>query len=879
MDEININIEETNFCTIVQNDVSDFTVNLENPTTNFCVEVQEGIGALPHTHPISDIIGLQSELDGLHTDVTNIENTLDLKADLIDGKVPSSQLPSFVDDVLEFSSLSAFPVTGENGKIYVALDTNLTYRWSGSTYAEISPSLALGETSTTAYRGDRGKIAYDHSRILFGNPHGTTLDNVTSSGNQTTNAIQVGSVFSGYYDINSSVLVADATGRIKWNSADGTYDMCLYNGVTLQAGQEQHFYGKAVGSITNGSPVQFAGSQGNHFLIKTAVASEINANPELFMGIATQSFTNNQFGYVTMFGNVRDLNTSAYSDGTLLYFDSVNGGLTTTKPSYPNARILVCAVTNSHTNQGSLFVRPEIQRYGKWNEIVNQPSTFTPSAHIHAISDVTNLQTSLDYKVDKVTGKGLSTEDYTTAEKTKLSGIQSGAEVNVNADWNATSGDAQILNKPSTFTPSAHTHAIADVTNLQTSLDGKIALTSLSASSPLSYNNGTGAFSIQQATSSQDGYISSTDWSTFNGKVSSQWTTSGSNIYYNGGNVGIGTTSPSAKLYVNNTASTSVPALQVASSGSLANQIVARFQINGVTNGFTMGQDASSNVYYLFDGGNVGIGTTSPNAKLQVEGQDIYLTGNTDNRIRFSNYGFTGNSMGAAIGYIYGTANTQEQGNIAFYTNPNFNGTGSLTERMRITSSGNVGIGTTSPSNKLHVLSSISDWGFRSENTKSLMVSSHGDGYGMAIESASNTSSIYLLKVAGGNGTSIGTNEYFRITGTGNVGIGTTSPATKLDVAGAITASGGFFNSDIRLKEITDYKYSVSDIKPITYTWKDKRDDKKHIGYSAQDVQKVMPDAVNEDAEGMLSINYVEILVAKIAELENRIKQLENGLE
>lgn len=80
------------------------------------------------------------------------------------GKVPSSQLPSFVDDVLEYASASAFPTTGESGKIYVALDTNLTYRWGGSAYVEISPSLALGETSSTAYRGDRGKIAYDHSQ-------------------------------------------------------------------------------------------------------------------------------------------------------------------------------------------------------------------------------------------------------------------------------------------------------------------------------------------------------------------------------------------------------------------------------------------------------------------------------------------------------------------------------------------------------------------------------------------------------------------------------------------------------------------------------------------------------------------------------------------
>lgn len=79
------------------------------------------------------------------------------------GKVPSSQLPSYVDDVLEYDSKSAFPATGESGKIYVAKDTNKTYRWSGTAYVEISESLALGETSSTAYRGDRGKVAYDHA--------------------------------------------------------------------------------------------------------------------------------------------------------------------------------------------------------------------------------------------------------------------------------------------------------------------------------------------------------------------------------------------------------------------------------------------------------------------------------------------------------------------------------------------------------------------------------------------------------------------------------------------------------------------------------------------------------------------------------------------
>ena len=73
-----------------------------------------------------------------------------------DGKVPSSQLPSYVDDVLEYDNQAGFPQTGESGKIYVAKDTNKTYRWSGSTYVEISQSLALGETSSTAYAGNKG---------------------------------------------------------------------------------------------------------------------------------------------------------------------------------------------------------------------------------------------------------------------------------------------------------------------------------------------------------------------------------------------------------------------------------------------------------------------------------------------------------------------------------------------------------------------------------------------------------------------------------------------------------------------------------------------------------------------------------------------------
>lgn len=79
------------------------------------------------------------------------------------GNVFASQLPSYVDDVIEYQGMENFPTHAETDKIYVDTITNKTYRWGGTTYVEISESLAIGETSSTAYRGDRGKIAYDHA--------------------------------------------------------------------------------------------------------------------------------------------------------------------------------------------------------------------------------------------------------------------------------------------------------------------------------------------------------------------------------------------------------------------------------------------------------------------------------------------------------------------------------------------------------------------------------------------------------------------------------------------------------------------------------------------------------------------------------------------
>lgn len=102
------------------------------------------------------------------------------------GVIPSAQLPSYVDDVLEYSTASAFPPKGESGKIYIAIDTNLSYRWSGTRYTKIASDLALGETSSTAYAGDKGKAVRDdlNTHVADNSRHITSAERTTWNGKQ-----------------------------------------------------------------------------------------------------------------------------------------------------------------------------------------------------------------------------------------------------------------------------------------------------------------------------------------------------------------------------------------------------------------------------------------------------------------------------------------------------------------------------------------------------------------------------------------------------------------------------------------------------------------------------------------------------------------------
>jgi hypothetical protein len=172
------------------------------------------------------------------------------------GKVPAAQLPAYVDDVLEYATASAFPVAGEAGKIYVALDTNLTYRWSGSAYVEISKSLALGETSSTAYRGDRGKTAYDHSQTS-GNPHGTSKADVGLGNADNTS------------DANKPVSTAQQTAlNAKANKAGDTFTgPVLVNATENVDFGARRWFQKAYSAPAGGTPVTIEVTKGGTALV------------------------------------------------------------------------------------------------------------------------------------------------------------------------------------------------------------------------------------------------------------------------------------------------------------------------------------------------------------------------------------------------------------------------------------------------------------------------------------------------------------------------------------------------------------------------------------------------------------------------------------
>jgi hypothetical protein len=374
--------------TNISNNVANLQGDLGNLTntvsdTNNLVSTINGSYLTASSTTITNIVNTANQTT---TDLSNLTNVVANKVDsslvganngiaTLDeaGKVPSSQLPSFVDDVLEYANLAGFPVSGETGKIYVAIDTGLTYRWSGTIYVEISQSLALGNTSATAFRGDLGAEAYNwgnHALAGYLTAEADTLDSVATRGN-TTNSATINFATTNEVAFNTTSNRGTDLGKLGWNTSDQTLQVGLGNGVVLQLGQETLYVVRnATGStILNGTPVSCTGVTPSGRLEISPSTGTID--PVTFLGIATQDITNGVNGKVTYFGYVNGLDTrgtaasslavgdETWAEGDKLYVHpTVAGKLTNVEPEAPKVKICVASVIIRHQSVGVLFVRP-----------------------------------------------------------------------------------------------------------------------------------------------------------------------------------------------------------------------------------------------------------------------------------------------------------------------------------------------------------------------------------------------------------------------------------------------------------------------------------------------------------------------------------------
>lgn len=224
------------------------------------------------------------------------------------------------------------------------------------------------------YVGQDGRLWYriDTNNIWISDgatPGGIPL-NVTGN---------IGNVDSIQFNTSANI-TTNAPGRLWWNAADDTLNLNQENGTTQQIGQESYAYvrNRTGNIIPNGSAVRFAGAEQNgqaRLLVAPFIAN--GTIPTLYgLGVATEDIANGADGLVTVWGKVRDIDTSAFDVGDVLYVSpTVAGALTRTRPTAPNNVIPMAAVLKKDAVSGEIQVRPnyEIQKdYGSFYSNQNQ---------------------------------------------------------------------------------------------------------------------------------------------------------------------------------------------------------------------------------------------------------------------------------------------------------------------------------------------------------------------------------------------------------------------------------------------------------------------------------------------------------------------------
>lgn len=396
---------------------------------------------------------VEQKFDELTKDVNDFVNTKGHPNGLApldsEGKVPSTHLPSYVDDVLEYPNIGAFPADGETGKIYVALDTNLTYRWSGTQYVEISKSLAIGETATTAYPGDKGKAVADGleaHKLDHTNPHQVTkaqigLDKVNNTSDEDkpiskpqqaaldvlTNSLD-GHIndHTNPHDVTKEQIGlgrVDNTNDLEKPISNATQDV-LDTKVDKVAGK-----GLSTNDFTNDLKFKLETS----LSVRQMSSEDIGKIPEKIVGEPIYNTTENKYVYwdgekwkevaeadvlrahIENKSNPHEVTKAQVGLGNVDNTSDADKPISTAQQEAFTAGAAALTAHTSNKNNPHEVTKAQV---GLGN-VDNTSDANKPVS--------TAQQAALDGKVDKVSGKGLSTNDYTTDEKNKLAGVAANA--------------------------------------------------------------------------------------------------------------------------------------------------------------------------------------------------------------------------------------------------------------------------------------------------------------------------------------------------------------------------------------------------------------------------------------------------------------------
>ena len=480
------------------------------------------------------------------------------------GKVPTSQIPQMGDLNYQgtWNASTNTPTlasgTGTKGFYYVVSvsgSTNLDgiTDWVVGDWAVFNGTVWQKIDNTdlvTSVNGYTGAVTLTYSDVGAANaPVNTNITSMTG--------ITGGISTADYITFDTTYATPLTAGQIGWDG-NNTLGIGMIGGnVTQHIGEDQFFYCKATSAITKGQVVMFTGAVGASGVPTGAPATSITDGTYI-MGIAAENIAFNGFGLVQSFGTLKNFNTTGYVDGDILWYNpAVTGGLTKTKPSAPNVKVQMAAVINGGSSGGGTIlirinpgstlggtdsnaqigaeVNGQIITYDGGNGYWKNTSLVAGTA-ISVSTSANGVLTIANTAPDQVVS-------LTGAGTTTVTGSYPSFTITSNDAFTGTvtsvTGTSPISVATGTTTPVVSmTQASGSVNGWLSSTDwttfnnkqpAGAYLTTVTADAPLSGSGTSGShLVISQANTTTNGYLSSTDWSTFNGKQAAL--VSGTNI-------------------------------------------------------------------------------------------------------------------------------------------------------------------------------------------------------------------------------------------------------------------------------------------------------------------------------------------------------------